>query len=218
MPPSGGLGCGFFGFMSIALIDYNMGNLGSVAKALEFLGAKCAVVENAEELERFDACILPGVGSFGDGMEALRSKGFDAVLPRFVASGKTFLGICLGMQMLLEESEESPGVRGLGIFPGAVKKFRLDHLKVPHMGWNAVEFSPSPVTLGLENGDFCYFVHSYYVSADARECIAKCVYGHPFAAMLGKGRCFAAQFHPEKSQRPGLTLLTNFLKIAGELK
>ena len=204
--------------MGIALIDYNMGNLGSVAKALEFLGAKCDVVENAAELERFDACILPGVGSFGDGMEALRSRGFDAVLPRFVASGKCFLGICLGMQMLLEESEESPGVRGLGIFPGSVRKFRLDGMKVPHMGWNAVDFAPSPITAGLADGEFCYFVHSYFVSADAPACIAKCVYGHPFAAMLGRGRCFAAQFHPEKSQRPGLTLLTNFLKIAGELK
>lgn len=204
--------------MGIALIDYDMGNLGSVAKALEFLGAKYAVVENAAELERFDGCILPGVGSFGDGMESLRAKGFDTVLPRFVASGKSFLGICLGMQMLLEESEESPGVHGLGIFPGTVKRFRLDALKVPHMGWNAVEFSPSPVTQDLENGEFCYFVHSYYVSADAPACIARCVYGHSFAAMLGKGRCFAAQFHPEKSQRPGLTLLTNFLRIAGELK
>ena len=205
--------------MGIALIDYDMGNLGSVAKALDYLGAECTVVEKAAELERFDACILPGVGSFGDGMEALRSKGFDAVLPRFVGSGRAFLGICLGMQMLLDESEESPGVRGLGLFPGAVRKFRLDGLKVPHMGWNAVEFSPSsPVTKGLADGEYCYFVHSYYVSADAPECIARCTYGHPFAAMLGKGRCFAAQFHPEKSQRPGLTLLTNFLRIAGELR
>jgi glutamine amidotransferase len=205
--------------VSIALIDYNMGNLGSVAKALEFLGAGCEVVENAAELERFDGCILPGVGSFGDGMEALRAKGFDAVLPKFVASGKAFLGICLGMQMLLESSEESPGVRGLGIFPGTVKKFRLDGLKVPHMGWNAVEFAAgSPVAKGLADEEYCYFVHSYFVSADAPECIASCVYGHPFAAMLGRGRCFAAQFHPEKSQRPGLTLLSNFLKIAGELK
>ena len=205
--------------MSIALIDYNMGNLGSVAKALEFLGAKCDVVENAAELERFDACILPGVGSFGDGMEALRAKGFDAVLPKFVASGKAFFGICLGMQMLLESSEESPGVRGLGIFPGTVRKFRLDGLKVPHMGWNAVEFiSSPPIAASLESGEYCYFVHSYYVSADEPDCIARSVYGHPFAAMLGRGKCFSAKFHPEKSQRPGLTLLSNFLKIAGELK
>jgi len=205
--------------VSIALIDYNMGNLGSVAKALDFLGVSCTVVEQAAELERFTSCILPGVGSFGDGMEALRSKGFDAVLPRFITSGRPFLGICLGMQMLLESSEESPGVRGLGIFPGKVRKFRLDGMKVPHMGWNAVEFSPAAALAeGLANEEFFYFVHSYYVSADAPECIAKCVYGHPFAAALGKGRCFAAQFHPEKSQRPGLRLLKNFLTLAEEAK
>ena len=205
--------------MSIALIDYNMGNLGSVAKALDFLGVKCTVVEQAAELERFTGCILPGVGNFGDGMEALRSKGFDTVLPRFIASGKPFLGICLGMQMLLESSEESPGVRGLGIFPGEVKRFRLDGMKVPHMGWNAVEFSPaSPLAEGLAKEEYFYFVHSYHVSADVPECIARCVYGHPFAAALGKGHCFAAQFHPEKSQRPGLRMLKNFLSLAGELK
>ena len=204
--------------VSIALIDYNMGNLGSVAKALEYLGAPCVVVENAADLVRFDACILPGVGSFGDGMEALRSKGFDRALPRFIAADKCFLGICLGMQMLLESSEESPGVRGLGVFPGAVKKFRLDGLKVPHMGWNAVKFAPGlPLADGLAEEEYFYFVHSYFVPADATECAAACVYGHPFAAMLGKGRCFAAQFHPEKSQRPGLRMLENFLKIAGEL-
>ena len=202
----------------IAVIDYGMGNLGSVAKALEFLGEKCTVVEKAAELERFGACILPGVGSFGDGMEALRSKGFDAVLPRFVASGKCFLGICLGMQMLLDSSEESPGVRGLGIFPGAVRKFRLDGLKVPHMGWNSVKFSPaSPVTEGLASGEFFYFVHSYYADAATPGCFAKCVYGHPFAAAIGSGKCFATQFHPEKSQRPGLRMLENFLTLAGEL-
>ena len=205
--------------MSIALIDYNMGNLGSVAKALDFLGVSCTVVEQATELERFTSCILPGVGSFGDGMEALRSKGFDAVLPRFIASGRPFLGICLGMQMLLESSEESPGMRGLGIFPGKVRKFRLDGMKVPHMGWNAVEFTfAAALAEGLADEEYFYFVHSYYVSADAPACIAKCVYGHPFAAMLGKGRCFAAQFHPEKSQRPGLRLLKNFLTLAGEAK
>lgn len=203
--------------VSIALIDYDMGNLGSVAKALDHLGAKCTVVEKASELERFSACILPGVGSFGDGMEALRSRGFDTALPRFIAEGKYFLGICLGMQMLLETSEESPGVRGLGVFPGEVKKFRLDGLKVPHMGWNAVDFAPDcPLANGVENGDFFYFVHSYFVSADLPQCVARCVYGHPFAAALGENRCFATQFHPEKSQKPGLKLLENYLELAGE--
>ena len=205
--------------MGIALIDYDMGNLGSVAKALEFLGAKCEVVDNAAALDRFDSCLLPGVGNFGDGMEALRSKGFDKELPEFIASGKCFLGICLGMQMLLEASEESPGVRGLGIFPGTVAKFRLDGLKVPHMGWNAVTFDRSGgIFDGLDAEEFFYFVHSYYVSADSPACIAKCVYGHPFAAVLGAGKCFATQFHPEKSQQSGLRLLKNFLTLAGEMK
>ena len=205
--------------MSIALIDYNMGNLGSVAKALEFLGAKCEVVEKAAELERFGSCLLPGVGSFGDGMEALRSRGFDAALPRFIASGKFFLGICLGMQMLLEYSEESPGVRGLSIFPGTVRKFRSAELKVPHMGWNAADFSPaSPLADGLNSGAFFYFVHSYFVDAGSPQCIAKCVYGIPFAAALGAKHCFAVQFHPEKSRKNGLRLLENYLGLAGELR
>ena len=205
--------------MSIALIDYDMGNLGSVAKALDFIGAKCEVVEKASELERFASCILPGVGSFGDGMEALRSRGFDTVLRRFIAEGRPFLGICLGMQMLLEESEESPGVRGLGIFPGAVKKFRLENLKVPHMGWDKTTFDAnSPLVEGLEQEEFFYFVHSYFVSADSPQCVARCVYGIEFSAALQQGNCFAAQFHPEKSQKPGLRLLKNYLSLAGELR
>lgn len=202
--------------VSIALIDYNMGNLGSVSKALAFLGAKFEVLENAAALDSFDGCILPGVGCFGDGMEALRSRGFDAALPRFIASGKPFLGICLGMQMLLEASEESPGVRGLGIFRGTVKKFRSETLKVPHMGWNAVEFVPgTPLAEDLTDGAFFYFVHSYFVSAELPQCVAKCEYIRPFAAAIGEKNCFAVQFHPEKSQRPGLTLLKNFLTLSG---
>jgi len=202
--------------VSIALIDYNMGNLGSVAKALEFLGAKCEVVERASELGHFNACILPGVGSFGDGMEALRSRGFDRTLPEFIAAGKFFLGICLGMQMLLEYSEESPGVRGLAVFPGTVRKFRLNDMKVPHMGWNAVEFdTASPLASGLAREEYFYFVHSYFVPADAPHRIAVCAYGHDFSAALGMGNCYAAQFHPEKSQKPGLRLLQNYLALTG---
>lgn len=204
--------------LSIALIDYDMGNLGSVAKALDFLGVRCEIVGDAAELERFDGCILPGVGNFGDGMEALRSRGFDRKINEFIDSGKPFLGICLGMQMLLEESEESPGVRGLALFPGKVRKFRLDDLKVPHIGWNAVATdAASPIMGGLKREEFFYFVHSYYVDAATPGCVATCVYGHVFAAALGRGNCFATQFHPEKSQRPGLQLLKNFLTVAGEL-
>ena len=204
--------------MSIALIDYDMGNLGSVAKALDFLGAKCEVVEKPAELDGFGACILPGVGSFGDGMEALKSRGFDRKIVDVIKAGKPFFGICLGMQMLFAESEESPGVRGLALFPGKVRKFRLDGLKVPHIGWNAAALDPaSPLAEGLAAEEFFYFVHSYYADAATPGCFAKCVYGHVFAAAIGCGKCFATQFHPEKSQRPGLRMLENFLKIAGEL-
>ena len=205
--------------VSIALIDYNMGNLGSVAKALDFLGAKCEVVDTPAALDGFGACILPGVGSFGDGMEALRSRGFDRKIAAAVNAGKPFFGICLGMQMLFEESEESPGVRGLALFPGKVKRFRLDGLKVPHIGWNAASPDPaSPLADGLAKEEFFYFVHSYYADAATPGCFATCVYGHPFAAAIGRGRCFATQFHPEKSQRPGLRMLKNFLTLAGELE
>ena len=203
--------------MSIALIDYNMGNLGSVAKALDFLGAKCEVVSNPAELGGFGGCILPGVGNFGDGMEALRSRGFDRGIVDAIKSEKPFFGICLGMQMLFEESEESPGVRGLSLFPGKVRKFRLDGLKVPHIGWNAATLdAASPLAAGLAEEEFFYFVHSYYADAATPGCFARCVYGHAFAAAIGRGKCFATQFHPEKSQRPGLRMLKNFLTLAGE--
>ena len=128
--------------MSVALIDYNMGNLGSVAKALEFVGASARVVADGRKLNGFDCCILPGVGNFGDGMENLRQRGFDRAIREFVASGGYLLGICLGMQMLFEESEEAPGVAGLGVFPGKVLRFPDGVEKVPHMGWNSL--SPTP--------------------------------------------------------------------------
>lgn len=204
--------------MSIALIDYNMGNLGSVAKALDFLGAKCEIVSGPVGPDRFNGCILPGVGNFGDGMEALRARGMDRWIVDAVNAGKPFFGICLGMQMLFEESEESPGVRGLALFPGKIRRFRLEGLKVPHIGWNAAALDPaSPLAAGLTEEEFFYFVHSYYADAAAPGCFARCVYGHAFAAAIGRGNCFATQFHPEKSQRPGLRMLKNFLTLAGEI-
>ncbi len=203
--------------MSIALIDYNMGNLGSVLKALEYCGAEVEVVDSSSALDRFQACLLPGVGSFGDGMENLCSRGFHTALPRFIASGGWFLGICLGMQMLLESSDESPGVRGLGIFPGVVRRFDDNLGKVPHIGWNAATFHPgSPLAGELPESVYFYFVHSYYVPVDHPAILAECFYLNRFAAALANGRCFATQFHPEKSQRAGLQLLKNFLKASGE--
>ncbi len=205
--------------MAVALLDYNMGNLGSVRKALETVGARVELVESARELGNFNCCILPGVGNFGDGMENLRSRGFDRAIPELLNRGGAFFGVCLGMQMLLEASDEAPGVAGLGLFPGRVVRFPEGREKVPHMGWNSVRFRPEcPLGEGLPPESFFYFVHSYYVPVSERYTVAECEYIVPFSACIGRGRCFAAQFHPEKSQRAGLRLLTNFLRFAGEVE
>ncbi|MDR0931506.1 MAG: imidazole glycerol phosphate synthase subunit HisH [Victivallales bacterium] len=205
--------------MAVALLDYNMGNLGSVQKALKFVDAEVEVVESAAQLERFNCCILPGVGNFGDGMEHLRSRGFDRAIPALLNRGGYFFGVCLGMQMLLEASDEAPGVSGLGIFKGQVTRFPEGRQKVPHMGWNSVVFEPNcPLGDGLPEESFFYFVHSYYVPISAEYTAAKCEYIVPFSACIGDNRCFAAQFHPEKSQRAGLRMLSNFLSLAGEVK
>ena len=202
--------------MSTALIDYNMGNLGSVAKALEFVGASARVVASGQELRGFDCCMLPGVGNFGDGMENLRQRGFDRAIRDFVGSGGFLLGICLGMQMLFEESEEAPGVAGLGVFPGKVLRFPAGREKVPHMGWNSLTPAPDcPLFDGIGEDSFFYFVHSYYVPVDPAWTAATCEYILPFSAAVGSGRWFATQFHPEKSQRLGLRLLRNFLTLGG---
>ena len=159
------------------------------------------------------------VGNFGDGMENLKQRGFDRAIPEFLARGGYFFGVCLGMQMLLESSEEAPGAAGLGIFPGAVVRFPAGREKVPHMGWNSVSFRPdSPLGAGMPEGSCFYFVHSYYVPVNAAFTAAASEYIVPFSACIGSGRCFAAQFHPEKSQRCGLRLLANFLRLAGEVK
>ncbi len=205
--------------MAVALLDYNMGNLGSVRKALETVGARVELVESARELGKFNCCILPGVGNFGDGMENLRSRGFDRAIPELLNRGGAFFGVCLGMQMLLEASDEAPGVAGLGLFPGRVVRFPEGREKVPHMGWNSVRFRPEcPLGEGLPPESFFYFVHSYYVPVSERYTVAECEYIVPFSACIGRGRCFAAQFHPEKSQRAGLRLLTSFLRFAGEVE
>ena len=205
--------------MAVALLDYNMGNLGSVRKALEFVGAGVELVESARELRKFNCCILPGVGNFGDGMANLCSRGFDRAIPELLNRGGYFFGVCLGMQMLLEARDEAPGVAGLGLLPGRVLRFPEGKEKVPHMGWNSVRFRPGcPLGDGLSEESFFYFVHSYYVPVSKPYTVAECEYIVPFSACIGKGRCFAAQFHPEKSQRAGLRLLTSFLRFAGEVK
>ena len=203
--------------MQIAVINYNMGNLGSAAKALTRIGAEPRVIGKPAELEKFRAALLPGVGSFGDGMENLRSAGMDLAIRRHLDRGGRLLGICLGMQMMLDASEESPGVTGLGLMRGTCRRFDGGaELKVPQIGWNRVEFAPgTPLADGLEAGEFFYFVHSFFVPGDAPETIGRSRYGIPFAAAIAVSpRCFGVQFHPEKSQNAGLRLLRNYLRLA----
>lgn len=201
----------------IALIDYNMGNLFSVTRAFEHCGAKLEVVSSATELAKFDAAILPGVGNFGEGMEHLQSYGLANPIREFVAQGKPLLGICLGMQMLLDSSEEAPNVVGLGLIPGAVRRFADCGEKVPQMGWNQVKFAEplSPVFAGIEDESFFYFVHSFYADPTfEKDIIGFTDYTRKYASAIGRNNLFGMQFHPEKSQDCGLKLIKNFTEIA----
>ena len=199
----------------LALLNYGMGNLRSVAKAFEVSGAEVRVVERPEDIGAADGLVLPGVGALPDCVEALKATGLGAAVQRWIAEDRPFFGICLGMQALFEESEEG-GCRGLGIFPGVVRRFRLPaEYKVPHMGWNPVVFRQpdSPFVAGLRReGEPFYFVHSYHcVPADDALTFGVCDYGGPFVAAIARGRCVATQFHPEKSQAAGLRLYRNFV-------
>jgi len=204
----------------IAVIDTGICNLRSVTKALEAAGARPAVVRSPAELDASGAegLVLPGVGALRDCVLSLRSSGLDASVRRWIALDRPFLGVCLGMQALFDTSEEG-GVRGLGVFPGRVVRFRLaPPLKVPHMGWNTVRFTQRGTALqeGLApDGESFYFVHSYHcVPEDRGLVLAECDYGSPFVAAMARGRVFATQFHPEKSQARGLQVYRNFAASA----
>jgi len=197
----------------IGLIDYGMGNLLSVSKAFESLGAEVTISADPVVLDQADAVVLPGVGNFGDGMKHLKEHGLDKFVIDFIASGKPFMGICLGMQLLMESSEEAPGVSGLSIFKGNVLHFPEMDLKIPHMGWNDVTVTEngSARFANVPDKSYFYFVHSYYVAPEDSSIVAgTCSYGMDFAASLSRGNIFATQFHPEKSQDCGLQLLKNF--------
>ena len=204
----------------VAVIDTGICNLRSVTKALEAVGASPIVVRSTAEAEASDAggLVLPGVGALRDCVSSLRSSGLDATVREWIAADRPFLGVCLGMQALFDGSDEG-GVSGLGIFPGRVVRFRLEApLKVPHMGWNTVRFVRPGTSLqeGLaDDGEAFYFVHSYHcVPADRSLVLAECDYGLPFVAALARGRVFATQFHPEKSQAKGLQIYRNFAASA----
>ncbi|GAB7387969.1 imidazole glycerol phosphate synthase subunit HisH [Bacillaceae bacterium] len=198
----------------IGIIDYGMGNLHSVSKALERLGYAYRFVTEADALDKMDAAILPGVGAFGDAMENLRRLDLAEALRRFVHSGKPLLGICLGMQLLFESSEEHGFHRGLAFLPGHCKRFAGDY-KVPHMGWNRLSFlQESPLFAGVEEGHV-YFVHSYYVQTSDRDILlAVTDYFQEVPAIVGRGNLFGMQFHPEKSGPVGMKLLANFAALS----
>lgn len=200
----------------IALIDYGMGNLSSVYKAFIAVGAKdLKIVSSPKELMRADAVILPGVGHFGDGMKNLIQNGLDQAVIEAVSAGKPFLGICLGMQLLMESSEEAPGIHGLGLLKGKTVRFSKEMgLKIPQIGWNCVKFTQEhPYFTGITSGEFFYFVHSYYLKPDNNKVVLGITdYGIDFCSCVSKENIFATQFHPEKSQDAGLAILRNFVK------
>lgn len=202
---------------TLSVIDYGMGNLRSVTKAIAHVGGDPRIVATADEVRKAQALVLPGVGAFGDCMGALCSQGLVDPIRDHVAAGRPFLGICLGYQVLFDTSEESPGIPGLGIVPGRVVRFAGDAgLKIPHMGWNRIWKAAEgcPLLDPVPDGGFVYFVHSYYcVPADASWAAAGADYGIRFAAMIWRDRLFATQFHPEKSQHLGLGMLARYVEI-----
>ncbi len=205
----------------IAIIDYGMGNLRSLQKGFEKIGAEAVITSEPDTVASAGKIVLPGVGAFRDCMRNLAEGGFVKPLLDAIAAGKPFLGICLGMQMLFTDSSEFGLHRGLGVIPGHVRRFPENmiedgkRLKVPHMGWNQIRLlGDNPLFQGIDEGSDLYFVHSFYVIPDDPGVIAaKTVYGIEFCSALCKGNIFATQFHPEKSQETGLRMLKNFAAI-----
>lgn len=197
-----------------AIVDYGVGNLKSVTNAMDYLGLRTVITGDPRELERADAILLPGVGAFPDAAEKLRATGLDRVL-RSQAGRKPMLGICLGMQLLFDESEEIRPARGLGLVHGRVKRIETEY-KLPHIGWNSLTFqNDSPLFRGLEDGAWVYFVHSYCgVAADERDVTARTEYGPSVVAAVGRGGVYGCQFHPEKSGEVGLRILKNFGELS----
>ena len=223
----------------IGIVDYNMGNLASVINAFTKIGADTALESNPAKLEQYDKLILPGVGAFGDAMEHLKENGMDEAVIAFAKTGKPLLGICLGMQLLFDSSEEfakdSNGTQGLGLIPGKVVAFdenRFDHrLKVPHMGWNEMfcrgltsndllqgnesfaGLTPTKLFDGLPNDFYLYFVHSYHAVCEDKYAIGKTHYGYEFVSAVQNGNIYGIQPHPEKSHDNGLKIIENFVKL-----
>ena len=200
----------------VAIIDYDAGNIKSVEKAIESFGEEVIITRNKEELLAADKVILPGVGAFGDAMEKLRSYGLESVIHEIVKKGTPFLGICLGLQLLFESSDETPGVKGLGLIKGKIVKIPDDQgLKVPHIGWNSLKFpNKGKLYQGIVEDSYVYFVHSYYLQAeDENIVVATTDYATHIHASVEKDNIYACQFHPEKSSKVGLQILKNFIEL-----
>ncbi len=199
----------------IAIIDYGAGNIRSVEKAFLYLGANVTVTQDPEVLFSADAAVLPGVGSFGDAMDELRKRDLEQPIRDFIASGKPFLGICLGLQILFESSEESPGVPGLGLLKGKIVRIPAgDGLKIPHMGWNSLSVKKQTGLFeNIQSSPYVYFVHSYYLKAEEDIVSAETEYGVTIHAAVQKDNLMACQFHPEKSGAAGLALLKSFTDL-----
>ncbi|MDP2929964.1 MAG: imidazole glycerol phosphate synthase subunit HisH [Candidatus Omnitrophota bacterium] len=205
----------------IVVIDYGMGNLHSVRKALEVVGAKVRVSSCAGDISKAEGIVFPGVGSFGEAMKELSRRKLVEPIKDAIACGKPFLGLCLGLQLLFEKSEESPGIRGLGVLRGEVRRFRLKDLKVPHMGWNSIAYSGQRIAYrkkilaGVLSDSYIYFVHSYYaIPKNKKDILTTTDYGIKFASGVCKDNVYGLQFHPEKSQDVGLRILKNFVNIS----
>lgn len=207
----------------IAIIDYDAGNIKSVEKALQFLGEEVIVTSDRDAILSADKAILPGVGSFGDAMEKIRERNLEEVIHEFVESGKPFLGICLGLQLFFESSEETPGVKGLGLLKGKITRIPNEYKQngetvtqnVPQIGWNNIKVNPSSKLLrGLGDNPYVYFVHSYYLQADDIEDVAATTeYGVTIHAAVERMNVMATQFHPEKSSDVGMNILRNFISM-----
>lgn len=198
----------------IAVVDYGLGNLGSVMKAFRHVGAAVTLSGDPAVLRAADALVVPGDGAFATAMDELRGRGLESVVREAVAQGTPFLGICVGMQLLFEESEEHGRHAGLGFLPGRVRRFEGE-LVVPHMGWNRLHPTrPDPLLAGIDDGSHVYFVHSYYCDARPADTVAATDYGVRFASVVRSGHVTGMQFHPEKSQAVGLRLIGNFVEEA----
>ena len=203
----------------IAMIDYDAGNIKSVEKALLLLGHEVEVTGDPERILKAENVILPGVGAFGDAMENLKRAGLDEVIRRVVAQGTPFMGICLGLQLLFERSDEAPGAKGLGLLEGEILKIPdQEGLKIPHMGWNSLHLEHGGrLFRGIEEQSYVYFVHSYYLKAKDESIVkASTEYSTHIHASVEKGNIFGCQFHPEKSSEVGLRILKNFVELNRE--